>query len=140
MELLSQKQIQATPDYALLVVGLIKERATFISDLWDLGHYFFKAPETYDEKAAKKGWKEDTADIMKQVQNVISDLSAFDATSIQDAVKAWITSNELGFGKVMQPFRLSLVGAMQGPDVFEIAAALGKEETLSRIQKAIDTL
>ena len=140
MELLSQKQIQTTPDYALLVVGLIKERATFISDLWDLGHYFFKAPETYDEKAAKKGWKEDTADIMKQVQNVISELSAFDATSIQDAVKAWITSNELGFGKVMQPFRLSLVGAMQGPDVFEIAAALGKEETLSRIQKAIDTL
>lgn len=140
MELLSQKQIQATPDYALHVVGLIKERATFVTDLWDLGHYFFVAPETYDEKAAKKGWKEDTADIMKQVQTVISGLSAFDAPSIQDAVKTWVTSNELGFGKVMQPFRLSLVGAMQGPDVFEIAAALGKEETLSRIQKAIDTL
>jgi glutamyl-tRNA synthetase len=140
MQLLSQKQIQATPAYALHVVGLIKERATFISDLWDLGHYFFKAPETYDEKAAKKGWKEDTADIMKQVQTVMSDLNSFDAPSIQDALKTWITSNELGFGKVMQPFRLSLVGAMQGPDVFEIAAALGKEETLSRIQKAIDTL
>jgi glutamyl-tRNA synthetase len=140
MELLSQKHIQTTPAHASDVVALIKERATFITDLWDLGHYFFVAPQTYDEKAVKKGWKEDTASIMEQVHTIISDLPVFDATTLQEAVKGWITTNELSFGKVMQPFRLSLVGAMQGPDVFAIAAALGKEETLSRIQKAIDTL
>ncbi|MFT5750922.1 MAG: glutamyl-tRNA synthetase [Flavobacteriales bacterium] len=140
LELLSQKQIQTTPEYALDVVTLIKERATFIPDLWDLGHYFFVAPQTYDEKAVKKGWKEDTGEIMKQVHNIISDLNGFDATALQEAVKGWINTNELSFGKVMQPFRLSLVGAMQGPDVFAIATALGKDETLSRIQKAIDTL
>jgi glutamyl-tRNA synthetase len=74
------------------------------------------------------------------VHNIISDLNGFDATALQEAVKGWINTNELSFGKVMQPFRLSLVGAMQGPDVFAIATALGKDETLSRIQKAIDTL
>lgn len=140
LELLSEKQINTTPAYVLKVVGLIKERATFITDLWDLGHYFFVAPQIYDEKATKKGWKEDTGVLMQQVHAVLSDISSFETLTIQDTIKSWITTNELGFGKVMQPFRLSLVGAMQGPDVFEIAAAIGKEETLSRIQKAIDTL
>jgi len=55
---------------------------------------------------------------------------------VQDRVKSWITSEGIGFGKVMQPFRISLVGAMQGPDVFDIAAAIGKEETVARLQKA----
>ncbi|MFT5892266.1 MAG: glutamyl-tRNA synthetase, partial [Dokdonia sp.] len=71
---------------------------------------------------------------------VIEGVTAFDAQTLQDAVKGWITSNELGFGKVMQPLRLSLVGAMQGPDIFAIAATIGKEETIARIQKAIAVL
>ncbi len=140
MELLTEKGVNASLDYVTTVTGLIKERATFVSDLWDLGSYFFEAPTAYDEKAAKKGWKEDTGDIMQQVATVIESVDSFDAPTLQEAVKGWITSNELGFGKVMQPLRLSLVGAMQGPDVFAIAATIGKEATIARIQKAMDTL
>ena len=140
MELLTQKGIDTSLAYATTVTGLIKERAIFVSDLWNLGSYFFEAPTSYDEKAAKKGWKEDTDAIMKQVITVIEGVTTFDSATLQDAVKGWITSNELGFGKVMQPLRLSLVGAMQGPDVFAIAATIGKEETIARIQKAIETL
>ena len=140
MTMLLDKGVDASPEYVSKVVELIKERATFITDLWDLGSFFFEAPHTFDEKASKKAWKEDTSEIMTQVLHVVSGVSDFAAAPLQTAVKDWIVANELGFGKVMQPLRLSLVGAMQGPDVFDIAAALGKKETLSRIERAIISL
>lgn len=140
MSLLKEKGVDASPEYVSKVVDLIKERATFVADLWELGSFFFEAPQEFDTKASKKAWKEDTAAIMAQVKEIITGLSSFTAQDIQTAVKGWIVANELGFGKVMQPLRLSLVGAMQGPDVFEIAAAIGQAETMARIDKAIATL
>jgi len=140
LTLLKEKEVNTTPEYAAKVVHLIKERATFVTDLWTLGHYFFVAPETYDAKASKKAWKEDTTSLMNQVKELMLGAATFEAAALQDLVKGWITSNELSFGKIMQPLRLSLVGAMQGPDVFEIAASIGKDATLERLQKAIDTL
>jgi glutamyl-tRNA synthetase len=140
MSLLKEKEVDASPEYVSKVVDLIKERATFVADLWELGSFFFEAPQEFDTKASKKAWKEGTAAIMAQVKEIIAGLSSFTAQEIQTAVKGWIVANELGFGKVMQPLRLSLVGAMQGPDVFEIAAAIGQAETMARIDKAIVTL
>ncbi|MFD0977237.1 glutamate--tRNA ligase [Salinimicrobium gaetbulicola] len=137
---LKEKGLEFDKAYILKVIQLLKERATFVSDFWELGSYFFTAPENYDEKAAKKAWKDDTSDIIEQVKNILKETDDFSAENIQDKVKSWITSEEIGFGKVMQPFRLSLVGAMQGPDVFEIASAIGKEETLKRLEKAQQTL
>ena len=140
MQLIQEKGIDTDIEYVTKVVGLIKERATFVADLWELGSFFFKAPQEFDPKACKKAWKEETATIMTQVKEIISNVSNFTEIETQKAVKNWIVANELGFGKVMQPLRLSLVGAMQGPDVFEIASAIGKEETITRIEKAITTL
>ena len=140
MTLLNEKGVNASTEYVSKVVHLIKERATFVSDLWALGSYFFKAPHEFDTKASKKAWKEDTASIMNQVKEIVSTISEFSAENIQKEDKDWIVSNDLGFGKVMQPLRLCLVGAMQGPDVFAIAAAIGKEDTISRVEKAIATL
>ncbi|NLP59078.1 glutamate--tRNA ligase [Lutibacter sp. B1] len=127
-------------EYITKVVSSIKERATFVYDFWDLSSFFFEAPTQYDEKAAKKQWKEDTSELMKELISVISTIEDFTSHTIELIVKEWITSKEIGFGKVMQPFRLSLVGAMKGPHLFDIAEMIGKEETLSRIKKAIDTL
>jgi len=93
-----------------------------------------------DEKASKKAWKDDTTAIMTEAKDILQNISNFTTINAQTTLKAWIVEKELGFGKVMQPLRLSLVGAMQGPDVFEIATTIGKEETLRRIQFAIDTL
>jgi len=137
---LQEKGLEFDKTYILKVIQLLKERATFVSDFWELGSYFFTAPENYDEKAAKKAWKDDTSDIIEQVKSILKETDDFSTANIQDKVKSWITSEGIGFGKVMQPFRLSLVGAMQGPDVFEIASAIGKEETLKRLEKAQQTL
>ena len=124
-------------NYIALVVGLIKERATFVNDFWDLSHFFFTAPTSYDEKASKKALKEGTADVMTKVIELVNTTDDFTVENLQTNIKGWITDNEIGFGKVMMPLRLALVGALQGPDVFDIMYMIGKTETVSRIEALI---
>ena len=129
-ELLSDKHDK---NYIQNVVGLVKERAAFVTDLWDLSNFFFEAPTEYTPIAFKKAMKEDTPDLLKELITVIESINNFTATNIQNEIKTWITNKEIGFGKVMQPLRLSLVGDMKGPDVFEIINILGKKETIERL-------
>jgi glutamyl-tRNA synthetase len=128
-------------DYTTLAkaVSLIKERANFVSEFWEMGKFFFEAPTSYDEKAAKN-WKEDTPRTMQELISVLENITDFTSAHIETVVKDWMAQNEIGMGKVMQPFRLSLVGEMKGPHLFDIAELIGKDETIKRIQKAIVTL
>ena len=134
--LLDQKGVQTTLNLEA-IISLIKERALFTADLWEQGHFFFERPEAYDQKAVKKAFKEDTPTILLTVCEILNQQTTFEGETISKEIKDWLSSKEMGFGKVMMPLRLALVGAMQGPDVFEIAAVLGKQETISRIQNAI---
>ena len=134
--LLDQKGVQTTLNLEA-IISLIKERAVFTADLWEQGHFFFERPEAYDQKAVKKAFKEDTPTILLTVCEILNQQTTFEGETISKEIKDWLSSEEMGFGKVMMPLRLSLVGAMQGPDVFEIAAVLGKQETILRIQNAI---
>ena len=127
-------------DYIEKVVSLIKERANFVVDLWDLGSYFFEAPTEFNEKAAKKQIKEDTPQILKQVAEIIENVSEFSSQNIENAIKVWIGEKELSFGKVMGPLRLSIVGDLKGPHLFDIIAMIGKEDTITRIDNAISKL
>lgn len=127
-------------DYISLVVGLVKERATFVSDLWDLTYYFFVTPEIYDEKATKKAFKEGAKDVLKTLSGIIESTVDYTTDNIQNNIRSWITSSKIGFGNVMMPLRLSLVGSLQGPDVFEIMFLIGRDETLKRINNAIKHL
>mgnify|MGYP000560215361 FL=1 len=124
-------------EYITKAVSLVKERAVFVNDLWDLSNFFFEAPTEYDTKAFKKAIKEDTPALMQELISLIEGIEDFSTENTQTVVKAWITAKEIGFGKVMQPLRLSLVGAMKGPDVFDIMILLGKEESIKRIQAII---
>jgi glutamyl-tRNA synthetase len=121
------------------IVGSFKERAHFISEFWDLADYFFVAPTSYDEKASKN-WKEETPSLMKEVIAQLNTITVFTSQNIETLLKDWITANEIGMGKVMQPLRLSLVGALKGPHLFDIIEMIGKEETVKRIEKAINSL
>ena len=127
-------------NFISLAIGLIKERATFVSDFWDLTHFFFVTPETYDEKASKKALKEGTKELMEQLVAIISPIEDFEVETLQTEIKGWITKNEISFGKIMMPLRLALVGALQGPDVFDIMYMIGKNETIKRIEKITKTL
>jgi glutamyl-tRNA synthetase len=121
------------------IVSFIKKDAHFISEFWDLSNFFFVAPTTYDEKASKN-WKEETPALMQELISVVEEITDFNSINIETIVKDWMTKNEIGMGKVMQPFRLSLVGALKGPHLFDIIEVIGKHETISRLQKAIATL
>ena len=123
----------------LKIVSLIKERANFVSEFWELSDYFFVAPTSYDEKASKN-WKEETPNLMQQLISVIENIGDFTSVTIETIVKDWMTKNEIGMGKVMQPFRLSLVGALKGPHLFDIIEVIGKDETIKRLEKAIASL
>ena len=122
------------------VIALIKERATFVRDFWDLGDYFFRPPSDYEAKAVKKGWKEETPELMKELVEILKSIDEFTSPLVEERVKDWITSEEIGFGKVMQPFRLSIVGALKGPHLFDICELIGKQESVDRIEAAIERL
>lgn len=127
-------------DYLEKVVCLIKERANFVSDFWELSDYFFEAPKTYEEKAVRKQWKEDTPKLMADLITVLESISDFSSENVENTVKQWITDKELSFGKVMPPLRLIIVGAMKGPHLFDILAMIGKDNSIGRIEKALSTL
>lgn len=125
-------------NYVSLVVGLIKERADFVSDFWALSDFFFKTPEAYAEKAVKKAWKDNTAEIMHELLSVLKDFEFESTEAIQTPVKNWITSKDIGFGKVMMPLRVALVGDLKGPDLYDIMFMIGKDETVKRIERTIE--
>jgi glutamyl-tRNA synthetase len=137
--ILYEKGITVENEKLVKIVSLIKERANFVSEFWELSDYLFIAPTSYDEKAAKN-WKEETPSLMQQVSEVLNSIDDFTSVNIETIVKDWMTKNEIGMGKVMQPLRLSLVGALKGPHLFDIIEMIGKEETIKRIGKAITTL
>ncbi|MCG2417503.1 glutamate--tRNA ligase [Aequorivita sp. F47161] len=134
---LSEKKVSTALDLTT-IVSLLKERATFVSDLWEQGSFFFEAPQTYDAKASGKAFKADTPQILQQVISILTETEDFSTENLSEKVKGWITSEGIGFGKVMMPLRLALVGEMKGPEVFDILFILGKEESISRIENAIE--
>lgn len=139
LPVLETKGIKTDLVYVEKIVSLIKERADFVTDFWDLSDFFFTAPTEYDEKA-KKNWKEETPILIKNLISVLQNIEDFSARNIEMIVKEWLTANEIGMGKIMQPFRISLVGAMKGPDLFQIAELIGKHQTIIRLQNAIERL
>ena len=140
LPILSEKGIDKNKDYVQQVVSSIKERAIFVEDFWELSSFFFEAPTEYDAKASKKNWKEDTPELMQELNDVISSIEDFSSENSEKIIKEWISGKEIGFGKVMQPLRLSLVGKLAGPHLFDIIAMVGKEDTMNRINNAIEKL
>jgi len=142
LPILKTKNIQGLPsiNYIKSVVSLIKERAVFVKDFWSLSSYFFERPEEYNEKAVKKQWREGTSDLINELIIVLDSIDDFSSASVEKKTKNWISSKEIGFGKVMQPLRLAIVGEMKGPHLFDIIHMIGKEEAILRLKTIIKKL
>ena len=123
----------------LKIVHLMKERATFPKDILLNGNFFFKSPENYDEKALKKAWNDTTPEILGALANQL-ETTEFRAEILKQDIHDFAEQRSLGMGKVMMPLRLALVGELKGPDVPDILEILGKEESLSRMKKAVERL
>ncbi len=140
MPVIRGKGISTSPGFVEKVCSLVKERINFIQDLWDQSWFFFQAPHEYDQKLVKKKWKEHTPELMDEFKQRLKGMDEFTAENIKATAKQVSEEKDLGMGQVMFPFRLTLVGTGMGPDVAEIAVMIGKEETIRRIEKAIETI
>jgi len=138
--ILKDKGVDTQHAYVKEVVETIRERATFVSEFWELSSFYFESPKEFDSKSAKKAWKNDSEEWMRALIGKLESIEDFSQSNVQSEVKEWINTQGLGFGKIMQPLRLALVGAMRGPDAFHIASCIGKEETISRLNFAIEKL
>ena len=120
------------PDKARLahIIGLVKERVSFVKELWDQLSFFYVAPESYDPKAIKKRWKPETPAIMQELIALLEGLDNFESKATEEVVIPWIEKNGYHMGNVMNAFRLAVVGECRGPHMFDITEIIGKEETL----------
>lgn len=137
---LEEHQAEAPPAYVEKVIGLVKDRAVLVNDLWDLSAFFFAAPAEYEKKAVGKRWKEDSAARLAELSAVLASCTPFEAQPAEACVKAWIESKGYHPGNIMNALRLALVGESKGPHIFDITETLGKEETLRRIRQATEIL
>jgi glutamyl-tRNA synthetase len=122
------------------VVAMMKDRVSFVKELWPLCSFFFEAPTAYDEKTVKKRWKEDSAAQLTELIGVLEGIDDFSLENQEKIVHEWIEQKEYKLGNIMNAWRLTLVGEGKGPGMFDISAFLGKEETIKRMRKAIETL
>ena len=131
-----------SPDRATLIriVSLVKERAGFVKDLWNESDFFFVAPGSYDAEVVRKRWNPDSPRQMRELREQVAAVQHFAAEVLEKSVKEWIASSGYNTGTILNLFRLLLVGASRGPHLFDIAALIGREETLRRLEEGISRL
>ncbi len=122
------------------LIGIVKERVSFVREFWDQTDFFFIAPESYDTDAVKKRWKADTGSQMIGLRALMAGMNTVAAAPVEEAVKSWIEAGGYNTGIIMNALRLLLVGASRGPGIFEIIEWIGKEETLRRIDRGVAVL
>ena len=126
--------------YVVKVCGMMKERISFPSELWEQTHYFFVAPTEYDPKAIAKRWKSGMTTHMAKVIEILNTVP-FEYDAIHQALlEDYIKGNELNMGQIMNSLRLAVVGTTVGPDMLTLVMTIGKEETIARVQRAIDKI
>ncbi|HQJ90961.1 MAG TPA: glutamate--tRNA ligase, partial [Paludibacteraceae bacterium] len=115
-------------------------RVSFVNDIWNEVNYMFEAPTEYDEKSVKKRWKPESSTQIPELMQVLEGLDFANVEENEKTVLAWIESKGYNLGGVMNAFRVAVVGAARGPQMFDIINILGKEETYARVKRALEVL
>lgn len=127
-------------EYIRRAVAMVKSRVNFVSELWEHARFFFVAPEEYDPKAVKKRWSADTPRIMRELVGKLNAASDFASAALEPQILGWIAEKEYHLGNVMNAFRLAVVGECKGPHMFDITELMGREETVRRIEAAVERI
>jgi glutamyl-tRNA synthetase len=123
-----------------MLIELVKERVSFVKDIWEQTDFFFKAPEEYDADVIKKRWQANTNQMLEELIPVLQDVDDFTADATESAVKTWIESKGYNTGSIMNAFRLVIVGTLRGPHMFDIISWIGKGDTIKRIEKGLSLI
>ena len=138
--ILKENNIKMDDKFVASVCNQLKERATFVKDMWLEGAYYFSAPTNYDEKTIRKKWKEDTPRFLSELKIRLEKISDFSSINIEIEFKKYLEDNDLGMGRLLPAFRLALTGLGMGPSLFDIASLLGKVETIKRMEAALNNI
>jgi glutamyl-tRNA synthetase len=123
-----------------VLISLVKERVSFVKDIWEQTDFFFKAPESYDQEVIRKRWKDDSATLLMELRSLLETITDFSTAGTETIVKNWIEEKGYNIGAIMNTFRLVIVGASRGPHMFDIISWIGKEETLKRLDKGLSVI
>jgi glutamyl-tRNA synthetase len=137
---LAEHGVNVSPEFTAKTIGLVKERVSFVQELWNQASFFFVAPTSYDEKTVKKRWKENTPVEMSELAETLRNIDDFSSENQEVVVKKWIEEKGYHLGNIMNTFRLAIVGEGKGPHMFDITALIGKEETIKRINVLINNV
>lgn len=127
-------------EYITTVVELVKDRANFVKDIWDKSYFLFKKPQSFDEKSVKDKWKDNSAEILSELQLRFQSLDNFSSETAHHAFQDLLTEKGVGMGAVANALRIAIVGSSSGPDLFKMLEILGREEVISRIDFAVKNI
>ena len=140
LPLLIQNNIEADRSMVEAMIGFMKERASFVEELFEICRFFFFAPTEYEAKGLKKSWKGDTPQHVAHIRQMLEQAENFDCQSTEEAILGWIRSSELPMGQIMNGVRIAVTGVSSGPNIFKVCEIIGREETLRRIDTALSTI
>ncbi len=133
---LAEKGIDAQADtYLHRVIATLKQRSKTLIEMAEGAEFYYIAPQSYDEKGAKKFLKPESMDALAKLAEALKGQVLFDEKSLEPVFQQIMDETGLGFGKIAQPLRLALVGKTVSPGIFEMLEVLGKDETISRIER-----
>jgi len=135
---LKKRELDFPRDYITRVVSVIKERVILLTDFWKESWFFFHRPEKYDEAVARKVWKEETTGIIIDIRVILDKVQEFTHNNIETSIRAYVEEKKTGFGQVMNPLRLALIGSNQGPGLTTVMEILGKDEVKRRITLCLE--
>ena len=131
---------QVTTQYVEKVCAMMKNRINFPSELWETTSYFFEAPTEYNPADLKKRWKPGMTTHMNKILEIL-DIVPFEHDALHKAIlDDYIVANQYNMGQIMNSFRIALIGKTVGPDLLTFVMVIGKEETMSRLKKAVETI
>ncbi|MDX2359536.1 MAG: glutamate--tRNA ligase [Crocinitomicaceae bacterium] len=143
-ELAKMLSLEIEGDYSIEnlteVCRLMKERATFVKDIWTEGSFLLERPTEYDAKTVKKKWKESSEELMTAWKESLEKQEDYSAEALEVSFKTFGEEKEVGLGAILPVFRLLVTGKGMGPSMFDITSFLGKEESVARIEEAISVV
>jgi len=140
MPVLAENGVDANPELVEKVVAMVRDRVSFVKELWDQSWFFFRAPETYDEAMVKKRWKANTGAMISELTERLVAFDDFTTEALDAGVNNFLEEKQVGMGAVMTALRLAVVGSGMGPHLTEVITLIGREEFERRVTRAVSTL
>ena len=133
--------VLASHDKKEILLDALKERAKTLAELATMAKEILEAPNEYDTKAVKKAFKGDAKEILEDFKTTLQTKEDLHLpVDYHDVMEEIVKKREIGFGKIGQPLRVALLGKLGGPGLDVVMSILGKEETIRRIDQALEKI